>query len=194
MKKAILLVALFLVGTATQTLANHQNNVDRNLHKNYDCNHTNTIQFVEEGVLYTITAQGSFEYEILRNRFAYRTYGKLGKFQKRKFKHLQRRNFRPFITKDRLGRIRSINNTFITYKRNGKVKTIGSIPIYYKRGRLVQVGNMELVYNRFGALRHTNGHVNRFNKKFWHDDWYVYNDRNNNDFEEEYFGRRKKDK
>ena len=190
MKKVILMVALFLVGTATQTMANHQNNVDRNPVKRSGCNLAEKVQFVEQGVLYTVTPNGSFDYKFLREQKRYRQRARYNTQGKRTKRYRKYRNYRPVVTTDRFGRIRSIGQTQITYKRNGKVRSIGSVPMQYHRGRLVQVGSMELIYNRFGTIRHTIGHVNKFNKRFWHDDWYVYNNR----YEDDDFGYRRRTK
>ncbi|QIE58603.1 hypothetical protein G5B37_03215 [Rasiella rasia] len=180
MKKAILMVAVFLVGAATQAMANHQTSVERTPIKRAGFNFSKEVQFVEQGILYTIASNGTFTFKKI-NGASYSMYRHPNKIDRRRGRYLKSRNNRLHIVKDRFGNIRSINNTRITYKRNGKVKTVGTVSLQYQRGRLTHVGNMKLVYNRFGAIRNTIGHVNKFNEKFWHDDWYVYNDRYNDD-------------
>lgn len=179
MKKVILLVAVFLIGSTTQTFANIQKDVTTNPGKKHRYDNSQEIRFVEEGVLYTLSTNGAFDFEVFRKpkrnkrgrKNGYYTYNN-GNRNNVKYK----RNFRPRITYDRFGRVRSVNNTNITYQRNGKVKTIGCVSMQYFRGRLMLVGDMELVYNRFGQIRDTYGYVNKYNRKLWHNNWYVYND------------------
>ena len=83
-----------------------------------------------------------------------------------------RPNYRPRITTDRFGNIRSIGSTYITYKRNGKVRSIGDVAMQYYRGKLIQVGGMKLIYNRHGKIRDTFGSIDHCENLDWHDDWY----------------------
>lgn len=173
MKKVFLLVAIFLVGSATQTIAqNHQNVVTNsgNKHRYYN---SQEIRFVEDGVLYTVSTRGELNFTFLQASNPYRVdrrnhnviyYGNDFNF---------RRNYRARVLKDRFGIIHRVGNTPIEYKRNGKVKRVGTIYFQYHRGLLVQVGNMQITYNRRGEIRDTQGYVNRLNRKLWHDDWYI---------------------
>jgi hypothetical protein len=186
MKKVFLLVAVFLIGSTTQTFANIQKDVTINPGKKHRYDNSQEIRFVEDGVLYTVATDGSFDFEPFRKRKQI----KRGRNNKQiAYQNANRRNvkykrqFRPRVTYDRFGRVRSVNQTFITYQRNGRVKTIGCVPMSYKRGRLMNIGNMQLVYNRFGDIRDTFGYVNAYNRKLWHNNWYVYNDHDfNNDY------------
>ena len=167
MKKLVLLVALFLVGTATQTLANQETEYGIHPGKHYRYTNANTIRFIENGVLYNVRTDGTFTYQEVGRSYRDGSRGR------KNFQHCA-------VTTDRYGRIRTIGTTFVTYKRNNKVRSIGEVPLYYHRGSLVQVGNMKLYYNRFGTIRKVKGHVNKQNKRFWHDDWYSYNKKHNN--------------
>ncbi len=181
MKKSILLVGLFLFGMTTQTFSQRIRDVDH-LPGNYDRYYnSHEIRFVENGVLYSVATDGTFKFRAL--------YGK-------QFSQWNRRNYninnisttpgpvtyvntRPVerfrVRYGRNGRINGIGSTLIRYRRDGRVKSIGSVAINYYRGLLSSVGNLQVVYNRRGKIRTTIGHVNRYNKKFWHDDWYRYN-------------------
>jgi hypothetical protein len=170
MKKAILFAAVFLVGITAQTFAQRNQQQITIPGKAYRYHNSQYINFVEDGVLYFVSSDGSFDFQFVQ-RVTPRKKG--------------RRNYHNFyngrgrsnaIKYDRFGNIRRIGKTNITYKRNGKVKTIGIVPLYYERGRLIQAGNMQITYNRFGNIRDTYGFVNRDNKNSWHDDWYVNNE------------------
>lgn len=184
MKKVFLLVAVFLVGNATQTFSQHRHDVVYN-QGTYDRYHNSQeIRFVENGVLYMVATDGTFRFRELHRPFQYSRarrnhntiyYSSPGHHNSVKY----RRGYRSNIRTDRFGRIRSIGQTLITYKRNGSVKTIGCVSMQYFRGSLLRVGNLEIIYNRRGKIRNTIGHVNRFNRKYWHDSWY----RNNNDWD-----------
>ncbi|WP_290626612.1 hypothetical protein [Altibacter sp.] len=181
MRKAVFFVAVFLMGSTTQIFAqkNHRYEVQKGKkHRYYNAQE---IRFVENGVLFTVTTDGAFYYEftgespvsmrprrghqvVYYNNAPGEVYHRTGRY-----------NFRNAITTDRFDRVRSIGDTYIYYQRNGKVRSIGSIDLIYHRGRLVQAGNMTLIYDRFGRIRDLKGYVNRYNKKLWHDGWYNYN-------------------
>ena len=191
MRKSIFLVVLTLgLGMTTQhTLANHQDVTYNpgNFDRYYNAQ---VIRFVENGVMYSVRMDGTFRFREMHRPYQY-TYGRRnhqvsnypaapGGIDPR----VNRRGYRHLIKTDRFGRIRSIGNTFITYKRNGKVRSIGGVNMFYQRGRLIQVGNMQILYNRRGKIRRVIGHVNRYNRKVWHRDWYRYN----NDWDGDDFG------
>ncbi|MEM7187536.1 MAG: hypothetical protein AAF466_12845, partial [Bacteroidota bacterium] len=181
MRNALLLVALFLGGMTTQTMAQRHGNVNKKPGKKHRYYNSQSVRFVENDVLFTVFTDGTFSFTDQFNGRPYRFqkrnhrsnyYGKNGRRG-----HRRGYGHRPLRVKtDRYGSIVSVNGICISYKRNGKVRQIGSVPIYHQRGLMVQVGGMTLQYNRFGEIRNTFGQINRFNNSFWHDDWYVYND------------------
>lgn len=177
MKKVFLLVAVFLVGITTQAFTTTQENVGTNPGKKHRYYNSQEIRFVENGVLYSVAINGTFNFKILKK-------GKHKKWRTYNNAHLNnkyRKGHRPRVITDRRGNIVQIGRTQITYQRNGKVRTIGNVPLHYYRGRLMSVGNMDIVYNRFGKIRSTYGTINRFNDQDWHDDWYSYNDYDDDD-------------
>ncbi|MBT8275077.1 MAG: hypothetical protein KJO39_02950 [Bacteroidia bacterium] len=192
MKKSILLVVLFLMGMTTQTFSQRNRNVNHNP-GNYDRYYnTHEIRFVENGVLYSVAVDGSFNF-----RQMYRPYN--SNRGRRNFNTVYYNsapgavtyiNTRPVehyrVRYGRYGRIKSIGPTLIRYRRDGRVKSIGCVAMTYYRGSLSTVGNLQILYNRRGKIRNTIGHVNRYNKKFWHDDWYRYNrDRDDDDWDDD---------
>lgn len=193
MKKVFLLVAVFLVGITTQAETNTQaENVNFNPGNNYRYTNTQEITFVEDGVLYAVSTEGSFSFEFLRpsqnnyrrgkNRRVYYNNGR------RSNDIFDNRGRRARIIRDRYGAIIAIGHTQITYQRNGKVSTIGCVPLKYHRGLLVRAGAMEITYNRHGKIRNTYGFINRQNRNQWHNARYSYNDgrqdRNDNDWDD----------
>ncbi|MFT5078949.1 MAG: hypothetical protein ACI825_001284 [Planctomycetota bacterium] len=181
MKKVFLLVALFLSGIAMQAETNtHPENVTINPGKKHRYTNVQEITFIENGVLYAVTTGGSFSYEFLHpSQKDYRRGGQKQVFykDKRRSNHTNHNNGRRTrIKRDYNGNIISIGHSQITYQRNGKVKRIGKVPLQYYRSALIQVGNMEIIYNLRGNIRYTYGFINRKNRKQWHDDWYTYSD------------------
>lgn len=182
MKKAILLVALFLGGMSTQMMAQRQNDGSIRKGEKHRYHNLDAVQFAENGVLFTVFTDGTFDFKKdkytspYRNGRNYKTnyYGNRTKRGRRG----NGVNHRLNVKTDYHGNIVGINNICISYKRNGKVKQIGSVSIFHQRGQMVQVGGMSIEYNRFGDIRNTYGHINRNNRKVWHDDWITYNDRN----------------
>jgi hypothetical protein len=55
------------------------------------------------------------------------------------------------IERDAYGKIRRIGNVFISYTYDGKVKKIGSVYITYYRDRMESIGNLDIVYSRYGV-------------------------------------------
>ena len=164
-------------------MAQHQKNGSINKGEKHRYNNSDAVRFAENGVLFTVFTDGTFDFK--KDKFAtpyrygrnYKTnyYGKRNKRGKRGHGV----NYKLDVKTDYYGNIVGINNICISYKRNGKVRQIGSVDIFHQRGRMVQVGGMSIAYNRFGEIRDTHGYVNRYNRKVWHDDWITYNDRNN---------------
>ncbi len=187
MKKSILTVVLFLMGMTTQTFSQQNKNVAYNPGTYDRYYNSHEIRFVENGVLYLVATNGTFHFRELHDPYGYRN-------GRRNYKTVyynsvpgqvtyanSRRGYNNLIRTDRFGRIRSIGPTQITYKRNGKVRSIGCVTMTYHRGLLTSVGNLEIHYNRRGKIRKTTGHVNKYNRKYWHDSWY----RNNNDWDDD---------
>lgn len=199
MKNALLLVALFLGGMTTQTMAQKHGNVKAKKGGKHRYYNGQSVRFVENDVLFTVFTDGTFSftdqivgkpYRYDRRNYRTNYYGNKGRRGNR-----HRYGNRPIrVVKDRYGYIIGVNNVCISYKRNGKVKQIGTVSIYHQRGYMVQVGGMTIQYDRFGGIRNTFGIINRHNDDFWHDDWYSYNDYGN-DYENDYsnenwYGRR----
>jgi len=202
MRKVIVLVAVFLVGITTQTFSTNQLSVDQNPGKKHRYDKSQYIDFVENGVRYMVYTDGTFDFTIINPAHLYNRGRQnqnviyYSSAPGSVYNYNKRRRFRSAIRTDRYGTIISIGSTLITYKRNGKVKSIGIVPLRYHRGTLVQVGNMEIFYNRNGRIRNTIGNINRFNRKTWHDDWYINNDCDIDDYWKNDFGdrRRKRNK
>ncbi len=196
MRNSLLLVALFLGGMTTQTVtAQHQNDAVINKGNKHRYYNSQSIRFVENGVLFQVFTDGTFTFSEAYNGQPY-IYGRTNHNVNYYNGNGRRGNNRRYgnrplrVKRDRFGTIVGVNGICIGYKRNGKVNQIGSVPIYHQRGNLVQVGGMTIEYNRFGSIRKTYGHINRQNRKVWHDDWITYNNYDNNWNEHEVWNNR----
>ena len=126
MKKGVLFFIGFFVIAFSTTLTNA--NTVGNFHRN------RTINFVENGVAFSVFTDGNFNYDT--DVFMYRNG--------RRF----RQNI--IIDRDYRGRINFINNVPIRYNRWNNVTQIGDVFINYNRGRIINVGHLTISYNHFG--------------------------------------------
>ena len=202
MKKVFLLVVAALIGSTTQAFSQHNQDVVVKPGKKHRYYNSQEIRFVEKGVLYAIATNGSFDFSPVR-RNGNQHYGRRNHNVKQYLGApgavqyvYGRPYYRPRITKDRFGNIRSIGATYITYKRNVKVRSIGDVAMQYYRGKLIQVGGMKLIYNRHGRIRDTFGSIDHCDNIDWHDDWYYNDDATYNDYSHDwrYDRKRKKNK
>nr|MBX2827576.1 hypothetical protein [Flavobacteriaceae bacterium] len=189
MKKVLLLVVLFLGGTTTQINAQHRGNhggqTTIKKGKQHRYNNSQSVRFVENGVLFTVYTNGTFDFQEAA------ICGTPYRYQRRNVNVVYNNNVHPRRgrrghTYDRLrvktdlyGNVIAVNNVCINYKRNGKVRQIGSVAIFHQRGLMRQVGGMSIEYNRFGNIRRTYGAIKGRNGNVWHDDWYTHNDYDN---------------
>ena len=81
---------------------------------------------------------------------------------------------------DNFERIRRIGNTFINYDFQDRVSRIGSIFLRYNRFALVQIGGLQLIYNRFGELIDTFGSVKSRRYSGFTNTYYYGNGNNSN--------------
>ena len=166
MKKAILLVGLFLIGMSTQANVTTESRVN-DPWGNYDRYlSTQSVTFYEDGVLYEVFLDGSFSY-VLPNNAYYPRRTRVTNRRSRRALPVHNTNGRrvhnPRVHIDRFGVLHAIGITNILYKPNGLVKRIGSVRMLYRQGRLVSVGGMDVIYTRRGRVSHTIGHINGLN-------------------------------
>lgn len=184
MRKVFILVVLFLGGITTQAVAQKKDHKNFNNGINHRYYNPESVRFVEDGILFTVYTDGTFNFTNQFNGSPYfngRRNHQVANYGKRRG-HLRKRGWgnRPlYVKNDYFGNVILVNNVRITYQRNGKVAQIGCVPIVHRRGLLRQVGGMTLEYNRFREIRNAYGFVNRYNQQFWHENWYVYNDHGN---------------
>ena len=173
MKSKILFLAMMLVGLTSVTATTAGDAVlNGEDFKNARYRYAQPILFVERGVEFLIFPDGSFDFntEVLhgvpndddyyykRNRRRNnRTYGAPGT-------RYHNRDRGVLVRHDRLGRVRRIGNVFMNYDRQGRIKRIGSVYMSYRRGQLKQVGGLRILYNRYGDVIGTRGHVNFSNQ------------------------------
>lgn len=189
MKKVFVLVVVFLVGITTQAFSTNQLSVVKNPGIKHRYDKSQSIRFVENGVRYEIFTDGTFDFTVINPAHLYNR-GRRGhritqvSYAPGAVQYVRGKRYRrSLILTDHYGNIIGIGSTPITYKRNGKVKSIGFVNMKYHRGYLVRVGGMELIYDRYGNIRRTIGHVKPYRPKVWHDDWY---DNNDCDFDYDY--------
>lgn len=191
---------MVLVGltSATATTAGDAVLNGEDLKANY-YNFTQPVSFIERGVEFLIFPDGSFDF----NTEVFTTYPSNNDYYYKRSRRQTNQTYGApanqlytgsgvIITHDRLGRVRRIGNVFINYDRQGRIKRVGTVYMTYRRGQLKQVGGLQILYNRYGAVVGTRGFVNHNNigngiydldyqypytyEDNWNDDW------NNDDF------------
>ena len=184
MKKGILLVAVFLFGMTTQTFSQRRQNTDRDQGKQYRYYNAQEIRFVENGVLYAVRTDGTFQFRDLQqtyvNTYNRRTHNTVyyPSAPGQVVYTSNRRSYDPRLIVNQYGQVVRVGESLITYNRFGQVRSIGRIPLKYHKGLLKEVGDLKIKYNHYGEIKDLRGSVNRYNEKYWHEDWY----KNNNDY------------
>lgn len=153
MKKLAILVVLFLGGITAQA---NVTNLDHSKKRGIRYNNAQTITFVQKGVTFFVHTNGEFDF----NRTPYRgrrgyginapgqTYGVTYPYRDR-----------GFVRYDRWGNISKVGRNYINYNRRGRVNQIGNISLRYHKGQLVKVGNMQVIYDRWGRLLRLEGNI-----------------------------------
>ena len=153
MKKiTILSIALFFYAT--------------NFYASINNNRQESIEFNERGITFFVFQDGMFDFNTRPNDNSGGYYYRNAQSSERNNFNFE--NFGTRIEQDNFGRIRRIGNTFINYDFQNRVSRIGSVFLRYNRFALVQVGGLQLVYNRFGQLVDTFGSVKSRNFGFVH--------------------------
>ncbi len=188
---------LFLVGLGLLVIfnlqaqrPNHAGAYDNHYHDDY---YDEPIAFEERNIMFYVFLDGEFDFNT--EPTVYVDY-----ISKRSNVHVQgKKGVR--IERDAYGKIRRIGNVFISYAYDGKVKKIGSVYITYDRGRMESIGNLDIVYGRygvefFGSVKgyhyhgnpHYTDHWNSYNNDYWVTWEYGYYDSffNSNDFYNDY--------
>lgn len=159
MNKIILLVASLMLAT-TATKASEINNFSGLIKETTArFNQDEPIQFSERGIDFFVFPNGQFDFNTRPNDNNGDYYFKTAGRRNQEVNNPQAQNYGVRIEQDNFGRIRRIGNTFINYDFQDRVARIGSIFLRYNRFALIQIGGLQLVYNRFGELIDTFGSV-----------------------------------
>lgn len=160
MNKIILLVAsLMLVASATKA-STLINDAKKNTGFENRFDHNEPIEFNEKGIQFYIFPNGEFDFntqnENSQGGIYYKTAGR------RSFEVNINMNGGVAIERDNYGRVRRVGNTFINYDFQDRVSRIGSVYMRYNRFALIQVGGLQIVYNRFGDIVDIFGQVKAY--------------------------------
>lgn len=162
MKKITLFVASLMLATtatkASEIINFSRTNLEFKTHFNLD----EPIQFSERGIDFFVFSNGKFDFNTRPNENSANYYYKTAGRRSAEFNNQQLENYGVRIDQDNFGRIRRIGNTFINYDFQDRVSRIGTIFLRYNRFSLIQIGGLQLVYNRFGELIDTFGSVKSY--------------------------------
>tara|TARA_R110002073_G_scaffold40547_5_gene115088 strand:+ start:198881 stop:199555 length:675 start_codon:yes stop_codon:yes gene_type:complete len=147
MKKGLLLILgmLMMVSTAEATDGAKLNSITDYTVKLHG---TKSIKFVERGVLFNISPNGTVNFDRL-NTYKTQYYYRNGKRSK---KFIPQKRLR--VERDFLGKVIRVGAVPLQYNRFGKITRIGSVYIDYNRTRMTQIGDLHISYDRFGKARY----------------------------------------
>jgi hypothetical protein len=175
MKKITLLVAsIILFGNAASASVVIRNTDEVNKRFNQE----EPIAFIEKGIEFFVFPNGEFDFNTRPQDSQGDHYYKTAMTSRTATSERRTQNYGVRIEHDSFGRIRRVGNTFINYDNRDRVNRIGSVFMRYNRWAIIQIGGMQLVYNRRGELIDTIGTVKMNNYG------YCYTYHNNNENEE----------
>ncbi|MEC4004987.1 hypothetical protein OX283_009990 [Flavobacterium sp. SUN052] len=152
MKKITLLVASVLLFGNFAKASETMKIADERFVTRYSCDEP--ISFTERGIEFFVFTNGDFDFNTRpddsQGDYQYKKAG-------RRSTEADRRNGAPenygvLIEHDSFGRVRRVGNTFINYDNQDRVSRIGSVYMRYNRFALIQVGGLQIVYNRRGEI------------------------------------------
>ena len=111
------------------------------------------ISFTERGIQFFVFPNGDFDFNT-QPQDSHGTYYFKGAGRREMNNDIDRNmtNYGVSIERDYFGRIRRVGNTFINYDGRDRVSRIGSVFMDYNRFALIQIGGMQLIYDRDGDL------------------------------------------
>ncbi len=187
MKNSTLLVAsIILFGNAAMASVIIRNTDE--VHNRF--NQEEPIAFIEKGIEFLVFPNGEFDFNTRpqdsQGDYYYKTATSRTATSERRTQ-----NYGVRIEHDSFGRIRRVGNTFINYDNRDRVNRIGSVFMRYNRWAIIQIGGMQLVYNRRGELIDTigtvkmssNGYCYTYQNQYEHDD-YDHDNHDNHDNDE----------
>lgn len=103
------------------------------------------IEFIEQGIQFTIFQNGTFDFRFDSRTNANRSYSLRCNRE---------------VVRDRYGKIRRVGNVFVDYDRYGRLTNIGNINIRFRDRCITAIGGLQIHYNNFGFINYS-GSVNR---------------------------------
>ena len=122
-------------------------------------NQEEPIAFFEKGIEFFVFPNGEFDFNTRPQDSQGDYYYKTVTTSRTATSERRTQNYGVRIEHDSFGRIRRVGNTFINYDNRDRVSRIGSVFMRYNRWAIIQIGGMQLVYNRRGELIDTIGTV-----------------------------------
>jgi hypothetical protein len=155
MKKITLLVAsILLVGSVAKATVIKITDVSTTTRFSFE----EPISFTERGIEFFVFANGDFDFNTRPNDsqgdYHYKLAGKRTSDVNRVAE-----NYGVLIEHDSYGRVRRVGNTFINYDNRDRVNRIGTVYMKYNRFGLIQIGGMQIMYNRRGEIVNRIGQV-----------------------------------
>lgn len=167
MKTRLFLAGLAIFGIFTLQAQRTIHTGGFNNHSQHDYN-DEPIAFEERNIMFYVFLDGEFDFNT--EPTVYVDYvSRRGNAHEKMKKGVR-------IERDAYGKIRRIGNVFISYTYDGKVKKIGSVYITYHRDRMESIGNLDIVYSRYGVefFGSVKGH-SYHNSPYYSSNWNSFN-------------------
>jgi hypothetical protein len=157
MKKITLLVAgILLIGSVAKASELKSTDEKRITRINFD----EPLSFTERGIEFFVFPNGDFDFNTRPNDsegdYFFKSAGRRSSEVSRNNRPL---NYGTLIEHDSFGRVRRVGNTFINYDNKDRVSRIGTVYMRYNRFALVQIGGMQILYNKRGDIIDTIGNI-----------------------------------
>jgi hypothetical protein len=204
MKKITFLVVTLILVSTISVEANNTSKPIRYYGK-HNWYNQKPVTFIERNIKFYVYQNGDIDFDLYSYSNGY--YGTSDFYYKGKGKHKSKNRSRVklnssrhhhsgFIQYDYRGRVKRIGSTHIRYDYFDRVIAINRINIRYRHNRLVRVGGLRIVINRYGHIRfigsvkpryyHYNNYHNHYfydNYVYQYDDDFFYNDEFENEYE-----------
>jgi hypothetical protein len=112
------------------------------------------IEFIEQGIQFTIFQNGSFDFRFSNNQSINRS--SICSKQE--------------IVKDYHGKVRRVGTVLVDYDRYGRLTRIGNIAIRFNNRAISSIGGLNINYNHFGSIYYSGSvsRVRNYQKQYHH--------------------------
>ena len=165
MKKIAFIFSLLIIGFSANASAPESEN---NLSRGYD---GNSYIFVEGEVEFSVFPDGQFDFIYIGPQKGTQVTINSPNVN---ISFNSGYNYDAFVQYDDYGAVIQVENVPIFYDEYGCIIQAGNVDIRYNDRRIVRVGGLHVMYNRYGYFSHYTGVINVFNPYYVYRPWHAY--------------------